>query len=201
MFYSGDSEGEESDDDWDKDNEGGAELDMSVYMVDPDKTNNNKKQKQVQGTLDIGALTNVVAAIMKPMMELQAKKNETQEEILGQVAKVLDIQVQDSRAQAEERSKEKESRKRKEQEDELVKEDEVVVVERTLEIRDDSNSVIDINARSLLGIYRIRVFPRHFMSLFQEETPMPRPRSGGEERSNGRRWQSLWWGRCWNGAI
>ena len=174
---------------------------MSVYVMDPDRTNNNKKQKQAQGTLDIGKLTDVVTAIMKPMMELQAKKNETQEEILGQVAKVLDIQVQDSKAQAEERNKERESRKRKEQEDELVKEDEVAVVERTLEIRDDSNSVIDINARSLLGIYRVKVFSKTFYEFVQEETPMPRPRSGGEERSNGRRWQSPWWARCLNGVI
>ena len=146
---------------------------MSVYVMDPDRTNNNKKQKQAQGTLDIGKLTDVVTAIMKPMMELQAKKNETQEEILGQVAKVMDIQVQDSKAQAEERNKERESRKRKEQEDELVKEDEVAVVERTLEIRDDSNSVIDINARSLLGIYRVKVFPRHFMNLFRKKPQCP----------------------------
>ena len=129
---------------------------MSVYVVDSDKANNNRRQKQGQGSLDIERLTDVVTAIMKPMMELQAKKNETQEEILGQVAKVLDIQVQDSKAQAEERTKERESRKRKEQEDELVKEDEVTVVEKTLEIRDDSNSVIDITARSLLGIIEVK---------------------------------------------
>ena len=43
-----------------------------------------------------------------------------------------------------------------EQEDELVKEDEVTVVEKTLEIRDDSNSVIDITARSLLGIIEVK---------------------------------------------
>jgi hypothetical protein len=47
------------------------------------------------------------------------------------------------------------------------------VVEGTLEIRDDSNSVIDINARSLLGIYRVKVFPRHFMNLFRKKPQCP----------------------------
>ena len=171
---------------------------MSVYLVDSDKANNNnnKRQKQGQGPLDIEKFTEMVTAIMKPMMELQAKKNETQEEILGQVAKVLDIQVQDSRAQAEERTKEKESRKRKEQEDELVKEDEVTVVEKTLEIKDDSNSIIDINARSLLGIIEVKVFSKYYKGFTQGETRMLRPRSGGEERSSGHRWQSPWWERC-----
>ena len=148
----GNSEGEDSDDDWDKDNEGGAELDLSLYVVDTDRTNNNRRSKQVQGELDVGKVAEVVKRVMAPILESQAKKNDATEEILGRMATVMDMQHQESRAQAEERNKEKESRKRKQEQDEPdIKEDEVTIVEQTLEIRDDSNAIIDIKARSLLG--------------------------------------------------
>ena len=73
--------------------------------------------------------------------------SQTTNAALESLTKVLAMQEKRAIAQEEEREK----RKRKEAEGPKITEDPITVVEKEIKIKDDSNGIIDIEARSLLG--------------------------------------------------
>ena len=150
---------EDSDDEWLASNKEGEDLDQSVVALD---TNGQKdtaghrearkeppsKEGDNQGSANMDLVNIVKEAMTEAVkMGIAVAQGQSKESEIGECVKRLTTIVETS----EKAKKSEESRKRKIDDELVITEDEVVVVEKEIKIRDDSNAVIDIQARSLLG--------------------------------------------------
>ena len=166
----GDGETEDdsaSDYEWNKDNQGGEEwtdLDSSVTVVNSngarvDSPGQGPSRASDQGQTQMVQLQHVqqfVDNAMKAAWPNMGQENyqhggEKVTSCLEKITEILQNQMKCKQEELDMQKEKLESRKRREADGPAVLEDEVKVVEKTLTIKDDSNGVIDIQARATLG--------------------------------------------------
>ena len=146
----GNESGSDSEDDWVTRNEDGEDLDLSVMTVNSDRFNNNGGTKEGQ-TMPVGEQARILAEAVKCVLGNVQQQPQQGLDALGPVLSRITDVLEMTQKRDTELEREREKRKRKEAEGPVILEDPVVIIERELKIKDDSNAVIDIEARSLLG--------------------------------------------------
>ena len=96
-------------------------------------------------------INDMMKIAVEGMMKAQATGNQVNNEQLGELTRLMAQREKRELEQKEQQDAEREKRKREKAEGPVVTEDPVKIIEQELMIRDDSNRVIDIKARSLLG--------------------------------------------------
>lgn len=119
-------------------------------LVGGDQANNNGGIKEGQ-IMSTGEQARVLAEAVKNVMGNIQQQPQHDLAILGPVLNRITDVLEMTQKRDQDLEKEREKRKRKEAEGPVVLEDPVVVIEKEIKVRDDSNSVIDVAARSLLG--------------------------------------------------
>lgn len=145
LMIKGNGSGSDSEDDWTTRNEDGEDLDLSVMTVNSDRVNNNRGAKEGQA-IPVDEQARVLAEALK-MMQQPQQGLEALGPVLSRITDVLEM----TQKRDQDLEKEREKRKRKEAEGPVVLEDPVTTIEKEIKIKDDSNTVIDVEARSLLG--------------------------------------------------
>lgn len=155
-----DAEATDSDEEWATRNQGGEDLDQSLYVLDnsarEDGNQGGEKEKgrnRRSGGLQVNSdqLNDMMKIAVEGMMKAQAAGNQVNNEQLGELTRLMAQREKRELEQKEQQDAEREKRKREKAEGPVVTEDPVKIIEQELMIRDDSNRVIDIKARSLLG--------------------------------------------------
>ena len=153
-----DEEATDSEDEWVTRNQGGEELDQSLFVLDnsarDDGNQGGEKEKgrnRRGGGLQADQINDMMKIAVEGMMKAQATGNQVNNEQLGELTRLMAQREKRELEQKEQQDAEREKRKREKAEGPVVTEDPVKIIEQELMIRDDSNRVIDIKARSLLG--------------------------------------------------
>lgn len=168
----GGGEGETEDDsasdyEWNKDNQGGdewADLDNSVTVVNSNGARvdspgqgpsggTNQGQTQMVQLQHVQQFVDTALKAAWPNMgqENQQHGGEKVTSCLEKITEILQNQMKCKQEELDMQKEKLESRKRREADGPAVLEDEVKVVEKQLSIKDDSNGIIDIQARATLG--------------------------------------------------
>ena len=159
-IYTGDNDAEttDSEDEWATRNQGGEELDQSLFVLDnsarDDGNQGGEKEKgrnRRGGGLQADQINDMMKIAVEGMMKAQAAGAQVNNEQLGELTRLMAQREKRELEQKEQQDAEREKRKREKAEGPVVTEDPVKIIEQELMIRDDSNRVIDIKARSLLG--------------------------------------------------
>ena len=153
-----DEEATDSEDEWATRNQGGEELDQSLFVLDnsarDDSNQGGEKEKgrnRRGGGLQADQINDMMKIAVEGMMKAQAAGAQVNNEQLGELTRLMAQREKRELEQKEQQDAEREKRKREKAEGPVVTEDPVKIIEQELMIRDDSNRVIDIKARSLLG--------------------------------------------------
>ena len=155
-YYTGndleqEEESEGSDVQWDTTNEEGASLDQSLVVLGTGQATTNRARANRDGGQEIAEMAKALTGVLQTQAAGAQVNNDQLGRSLQELTALMAQREKREMEQKAEMDAEKEKKKRERAEGPVIVEDAVKIIEKELKIKDDSNSTIDIQARSILG--------------------------------------------------